>query len=193
MVWYDFWCFEYWEVLTEVSIIWFDMIFDVLSTEKCQLRSPLYVLIWFLVFWVLRSANWGLHYMFWYAFWCFEYWEVLSDGFNPSCDVSKMDRKRKLIGMNFFWELHMMLIKFCEEYGLGDIQIARRKQLSFVDTGNTQGKGADGSQPISKKKNSYQRWSRPCCHTIIRSTKTVNIICGDCGEHFIRDEKKGGH
>lgn len=38
------------------------------------------------------------------------------------------------------------IIKFCEEYGLGDIQIARRKQLSFVDTGNTQGKGADGSQ-----------------------------------------------
>ena len=51
---------------------------------------------------------------------------------------------------------------------------------------------ADSSQPISKKKNSYQRWSCPCCHTIIRSTKAVNIICGDCGEHFIRDEKKGG-
>lgn len=85
------------------------------------------------------------------------------------------------------------IIKFCEEYGLGDIQIARRKQLSFVDTGNSQGKGTDSSQPTSKKKNSYQRWSCPCCHTIIRSTKTVNIICGDCGEHFIRDEKKGGH
>lgn len=66
------------------------------------------------------------------------------------------------------------IIKFCEEYGLGDIQISRRKQLSFADTGNTQGKGIDDSQPTSKKKNSYQRWSCPCCHIIIRSTKLKN-------------------
>ena len=85
------------------------------------------------------------------------------------------------------------IFNFCEAYGLGDIQITRKKQLSFIGTGNIPGIGNDDPQPANKKRSSYQRWICPSCHTIIRSTKNVNIICGNCGEHFIRDEKEGGH
>ncbi|MFR1493833.1 MAG: SprT-like domain-containing protein [Eubacterium ventriosum] len=85
------------------------------------------------------------------------------------------------------------IFNFCEAYGLGEIQITRKKQLSFIGTGNIPGIGNDNSQPPNKKRSSYQRWICPSCHTIIRSTKNVNIICGDCGEHFIRKEKESGH
>ena len=34
-------------------------------------------------------------------------------------------------------------------------------------------------------KNNSRRYICPCCHTIIRATKTVNIICGDCLERMI--------
>lgn len=83
------------------------------------------------------------------------------------------------------------IFRFCEECGLGNIQISRKKQISFAGTGNTQGNG--DSLPINpiKRKSSYQRWTCPCCYTIVRSTKNVNIICGDCGERFIREEKDG--
>ena len=66
-------------------------------------------------------------------------------------------------------------------------------KLGFIGTGNIPGIGNDNSQPPNKKRSSYQRWICPSCHTIIRSTKNVNIICGDCGEHFIRKEKESGH
>lgn len=40
----------------------------------------------------------------------------------------------------------------------------------------------------SKKGNSI-KWVCPCCGDIVRSTKNVNIICGNCGEKFKRDDK----
>ena len=43
------------------------------------------------------------------------------------------------------------IIKFCEEYGLGDIQIARRKQLSFVDTGRERNRQFPANQQKEKQ------------------------------------------
>lgn len=90
------------------------------------------------------------------------------------------------------------IFEFCEKNKFGDIQISRKNQVTLTGIGGTQGtapkKGTDTLVPTgTKRKSSYQRWTCPCCHTIVRSTKTVNIICGDCGERFVRDEKEGGH
>lgn len=88
------------------------------------------------------------------------------------------------------------IFEFCEKYQFSDIQISRKKQLALIGTGDSQGtapkKGTDTLTPTDiKRKGSYQRWVCPCCHTIIRSTKSVNIICGDCKVQFVREEKKG--
>src|SRR5699024_7896844 len=32
----------------------------------------------------------------------------------------------------------------------------------------------------------------PCCGTIIRATREVNVICGDCGEPFEQERDKSG-
>ena len=37
----------------------------------------------------------------------------------------------------------------------------------------------------TKAKSNSRRYICPCCHTIIRATKTVNVICGDCMERMI--------
>ncbi len=43
-----------------------------------------------------------------------------------------------------------------------------------------------GSITIGANPNSHsRRYICPCCHTIIRATKTVNIICGDCMKTMI--------
>lgn len=77
------------------------------------------------------------------------------------------------------------IYQFCEKYSLGNIQISRKNQLSFTDKGND-------NSAFNKKKSSYQRWICPCCQTIIRSTKNINIICGDCGKQFVHEEKQSG-
>jgi hypothetical protein len=37
-----------------------------------------------------------------------------------------------------------------------------------------------------KSKNRSIKYVYPCCGTIIRATREVNVICGDCGESFER-------
>lgn len=75
--------------------------------------------------------------------------------------------------------------KFCCEWELQEMLISRN--ISVTDCENGTGKGNDDSQdiPVMKKGNS-QKWICPCCKTIIRSTKKVNVVCGDCGVIFIR-------
>lgn len=76
-------------------------------------------------------------------------------------------------------------IDFCIQYNLKDIKVSR--DTGFFHTGIGIGKGSDGTtdKPTAKKGNS-QKWVCPCCRTIIRSTKKVHVICGECGETFIR-------
>lgn len=48
-------------------------------------------------------------------------------------------------------------------------------------------RAADGNPTatIHGSNSHHRRYVCPCCHTVIRATKIVNIICGDCGETFI--------
>ena len=37
-----------------------------------------------------------------------------------------------------------------------------------------------------KWKGNSIKWICPCCGAIVRSTKILNIVCGDCNEQFIQ-------
>lgn len=41
-------------------------------------------------------------------------------------------------------------------------------------------------KPTAPKKGNSIKWICPCCGAIVRSTKILNIVCGDCNEKFIQ-------
>lgn len=45
--------------------------------------------------------------------------------------------------------------------------------------------GNIGIEISTKAKGDSRRYVCPCCHTIIRATRSVNVICGDCMETMI--------
>lgn len=51
--------------------------------------------------------------------------------------------------------------------------------LARIDIINTSG---------TKKKSSVRKYVCPCCGNIVRTTKELNIICGDCKVPFIQEE-----
>ena len=65
-----------------------------------------------------------------------------------------------------------------------EIELCRAKDCISPLSG---GKGTDGSKPTvpGTSKSNSRRWTCPKCGAIVRSTRTVNIICGDCLERFI--------
>lgn len=81
-------------------------------------------------------------------------------------------------------------IDFCIEYGFEDIGIVRNAFTGYSIGGDKSGdsnKGNTGkAKPTTTKKGNSIKWVCPCCGTIIRSTKIVNVVCGDCGEKFIQ-------
>lgn len=77
-------------------------------------------------------------------------------------------------------------IRFCLDNDLQEIRITRNTLLSFTPIGT--GKAGNGSddttpKPTVKKGNSI-KWVCPCCGAIVRSTKVLNIVCGDCDVKF---------
>lgn len=80
-------------------------------------------------------------------------------------------------------------INFCIDNDLQEIMITRDTEFSFVGI-NRGGKTVDGAdtpmKPKTKKGNSI-KWSCPCCGAIVRSTKVLNIVCGDCNEQFVME------
>ena len=77
-------------------------------------------------------------------------------------------------------------IQFCIDNGFEDIQITRQTTYSFISIGGD--KSADGhktTKPVNRNSHSI-KWVCPCCRDSVRSTKVVNIICGDCGVPFER-------
>ena len=76
-------------------------------------------------------------------------------------------------------------IDFCISYGLQEIRVNRQGGISFTFTGGGKS-GSGNSIPRTPGKGNSQKWVCPCCGTIIRSTRKVHVICGDCGETFIR-------
>lgn len=78
-------------------------------------------------------------------------------------------------------------LDFCIRNGLEDIKIGRQPVFSFG--GFTGGTSSDGNAPkTAPKKSSTIKWRCPCCGTKIRSTKEVNVICGDCNVAFEKFE-----
>ena len=72
--------------------------------------------------------------------------------------------------------------------------VERLGWTDFAGTGTpkpTTPKEGSESKP-TKAKSSTRRWVCPKCHTIIRSTKEVRVMCADCGEMFIQADSKSG-
>ncbi len=62
---------------------------------------------------------------------------------------------------------------------LREIEMCRR-DVGYVSVG-IGARSADGGIKITTTaKGNSRRYICPCCHTIVRATKTVNIVCGDC-------------
>ena len=82
------------------------------------------------------------------------------------------------------------LLDFIIFQGWQDIQMGER--LAWSDMAGTgAGSKAPGSSQTRapkppKAKSSTRRWVCPKCHTIIRSTKDVRVICADCMELFVK-------
>lgn len=82
------------------------------------------------------------------------------------------------------------LLDFIIFQGWQDIQMGER--LSWADmVGTGTGSRAPGSSQTGapkppKAKTSTRRWMCPNCHTIIRSTREVRVVCADCNEMFVK-------
>lgn len=77
-------------------------------------------------------------------------------------------------------------IDFCIRNGLENIMIGRQSEFSFGGfTGGTSG-NTTPTRPTTTKPSSTRKYICPCCGNIIRATKEVNVVCGDCNVKFIR-------
>lgn len=78
------------------------------------------------------------------------------------------------------------LIDFILEHDeLREIEMCRINPYAIaVGVGAHTNNGADTIQ-AAKTVNHSRRYECPCCHTVIRATKKVNIICGDCMTAFV--------
>lgn len=76
-------------------------------------------------------------------------------------------------------------LEFCIKYGLEDIELVRQTSFSFGGVTGTGNRGTTTPIQPPKKKGNSRKWVCPKCGCIIRSTRTVNVICGDCNETFV--------
>lgn len=77
-------------------------------------------------------------------------------------------------------------INFCIDNDLQEVLITRHTGITFTGLGT--GKNGNGTpvKPTAPKKGNSIKWICPCCGAIVRSTKILNIVCGDCNEKFIQ-------
>lgn len=77
-------------------------------------------------------------------------------------------------------------INFCIDNDLQEVLITRHTGITFTGVGT--GKNGNGTpvKPTAPKKGNSIKWICPCCGAIVRSTKMLNIVCGDCNEKFIQ-------
>ena len=77
-------------------------------------------------------------------------------------------------------------INFCIDNDLQEVLITRHTGITFTGVGT--GKNGNGTpvKPTAPKKGNSIKWICPCCGAIVRSTKILNIVCGDCHEKFIQ-------
>lgn len=68
---------------------------------------------------------------------------------------------------------------------LREIEICRSNPFyNAVGIGTHASNGGAISTTTANKNSHSRRYICPCCHTIVRATKLVNIICGDCMERM---------
>ena len=68
---------------------------------------------------------------------------------------------------------------------LREIEICRSNPFyNAVGVGTHASNGGTVSTATANKNSHSRRYICPCCHTIVRATKIVNIICGNCMERM---------
>lgn len=90
-------------------------------------------------------------------------------------------------------EAHGLIIEKHQKYGWTVTKLAPEAEAWIKATLGESGIKAsrlqmEGSSKGGSKKsiNRSIKYVCPCCGTIIRATREVNVICGDCGEPFER-------
>ena len=76
-------------------------------------------------------------------------------------------------------------LDFCLRNDLEDILIGRSPDFNFGGISGGHSNNTIPTTPKVRKPSSTRRWICPTCGTIIRSTKAVNVICGDCNQQFV--------
>ena len=76
-------------------------------------------------------------------------------------------------------------IEFCIKYELQEIKCSRNTGFGFMGIGTGKAGNGTPTKPTTGKTNSI-KWVCPCCGAIVRSTRVLNIVCGDCNTTFIQ-------
>lgn len=78
------------------------------------------------------------------------------------------------------------LLDFILEHDeLREIEMCRINPYQPTTSIGTHSNSGIRDTSIVLKRNHVRRYECPCCHTVIRATKKVNIICGDCMTAFV--------
>lgn len=77
-------------------------------------------------------------------------------------------------------------INFCIDNDLQEVLITRHTGITFTGVGTDKNRNGTSVKPTAPKKGNSIKWICPCCGAIVRSTKILNIVCGDCNEKFIQ-------
>lgn len=77
-----------------------------------------------------------------------------------------------------------VVLDFCIENHLEDIQIVRQSSYSIGISGGKSGSGKTVIRP--KKPSSTRKYVCPCCGNSFRATKDIRVLCLDCNEEYIR-------
>lgn len=78
------------------------------------------------------------------------------------------------------------LIEFCIFHDLRDIRLNRNDLFYTTKVGGTgTHNGTPKPDDTPKRKSSTRKYICPCCGLSVRATKTVRIMCMDCGEQMV--------
>lgn len=84
------------------------------------------------------------------------------------------------------------MIEYIKKLKLNDMVFSMARNSKYRpekpddEEGGEEG-GGDGEE--GKTKSSVRKYVCPKCDTIIRATKDVDVICGNCNVHFVKEEK----
>lgn len=87
-------------------------------------------------------------------------------------------------------EISDTLIEWLLKNNIQEIRLNRNEGSGIrIAGGSKTANGAeDADAPEKPKAKGSRKYVCPCCGTIIRATREVNVICGDCGIKFEQAE-----